>query len=175
MSNPLDYLPELAEQGFCDPDAPRFLAAWERLEDVYFRRVEEVTAPFEEWRDRLRAGATETARLVEAFPAEARFLAVDALAAGELGRERQRAFAGRLAALIDSARNELEDPDSVPAATSSWIAAMFFDRVYRRCTAPDGPDLPSQVPELMFLAISAYFGTATGLEELLPPPNRADS
>jgi hypothetical protein len=164
------YLQELAEHGFREADAPRFIATWDRLEAVYFQRLQEVTAPFDEWRDRLRAGAGETARLVEAHPAEARFLAVDALAAGDLGRERQRGFADRLAALLDSARSELEDPDSVPAATSSWIAAMFFDRVYRRCTAPEGPDLPSQLPELLFLAISAYFGTATGLEELLPSP-----
>jgi hypothetical protein len=170
MSGTEHYLRELAEHGFRDADADRFGAAWERLEAVYFRRLEEVTAPFDEWRDRLRAGAVETARLVETYPAEARFLAVDALAAGDLGRARQRLFADRLAALLDSARAELEDPDAVPAVTSSWIAGMFFDRVYRRCTTPGGPDLPSQLPELLFLAISAYFGTATGLEELIPPP-----
>jgi hypothetical protein len=163
------YLRELAENGFRDADAPRFEAAWGRLETVYFERVDAVTAPFTDWRERLRAGATETANLVEEYPAEARFLAVDALMAGELGRARQRRFALRLAELLDSAREELLDPSAIPAATSSWIAGIFFDRVYRRCTTPDGPDLPSQVPELMFLAISAYFGIEAGLEELLPP------
>jgi hypothetical protein len=76
----------------------------------------------------------------------------------------------RFAAMLDSARDELEDPGSVPAATGGWIVAIFFDRVYRRCTSAGGPDLPSQLPELMFLAISAYFGTEAGLEELAPPP-----
>jgi hypothetical protein len=164
------YLRELAEHGFHEADAARFAAAWGRLESVYFDRVAAVAAPFGEWRDRFRAGATETARLVEAHPAEARFLAVDALAAGKLGRERQRAFAARLEELLDSARLELDDPESVPAATGSWIAAMFFNRVYQRCVNPEGPDLPSQLPELMFLAISSYFGIEAGLEELIPPP-----
>jgi len=170
MSGPDPYLRELAERGFSDADAARFGAAWERLETSYFERVAAIADPLGGWRDRFRAAATETARLVEAHPVEARFLAVDALAAGELGRERQHAFASRLAALLDSAREELPDPDAVPAATSAWIAAMFFDRVYRRCATPDGPDLPSQLPELMFLAVSAYFGTEAGLQELIPSP-----
>jgi hypothetical protein len=170
VSAPDSYLRELAEHGFLEADAARFVAAWERLETAYFDRMAAIAEPFADWRDRFRAAATETARLVEAHPVEARFLAVDALAAGDLGRERQRTFASRLAALLDSAREELPDPDRVPAATSAWIAAMFFDRVYRRCTTPDGPDLPSQLPELMFLAVSAYFGTEAGLQELLSQP-----
>jgi len=170
VSGPEPYLRELAEHGFRETDAARFTAAWERLESLYFERMTEVAAPFTEWRDRFRAGATETARLVEAHPAEARFLAVDALAAGDLGRERQRAFASRLAVLLDSAREEMQDPDSVSVQTSSWIVAIFFDRLYRRCAIPGGPDFPSQLPELMFLAISAYFGTEAGLEELVSSP-----
>lgn len=170
MSGPDPYLREIAERGFSEADAGRFVAAWERLETTYFERIVAIVDPLPGWRERFRAAASETARLVEARPAEARFLAVDALAAGELGRERQGAFASRIAALLDTAREELPDPDGVPKITSAWIAAMFFDRVYRRCTAPDGPDLPSQLPELMFLAVSAYFGTEAGLQELIPAP-----
>lgn len=147
-----------------------FLATWRRIETSYLARMSAVTALHEEWRDRFRAAATETARLVEAHPAEARFVAVDSLAAGELGRECQAALGARLAALLDSARLELEDPDAVPAATAPWVVGIFFDRVYRRCATGAGRDLPSQLPELMFLAISAYFGTEAGLEELVASP-----
>jgi len=170
MSRLDPYLRELAEHGFSESDAARFDAAWDRLETSYFERIAAVIGPLTGWRDRFRAAAIETARLVEAHIAEARFLAVDALAAGEVGRQRQRMFASRIAALLDSARDELSDPDGVPAATSAWIAAMFFDRVYRRCSTPEGPDLPSQLPELMFLAVSAYFGTEAGLQELISSP-----
>jgi hypothetical protein len=169
VSGPDPYLAELAEHGYQQEDGDRFLAVWERLESAYFARMHEVAAPFEEWCDRFRAAATETANLVEAFPAEARFMIVDALFAGELGRERQRAFSARIVELVDSARTELEDPDSVPEVTASWIAGVFFDRIYRRCGSEGGPDLPSQLPELLFLTISAYFGTEVGLRELLPP------
>jgi hypothetical protein len=163
------YIAELAEHGYRQEDAPRFLAVWERLEAAYFARMFEVAAPFEEWRDRFRAAATETANLVEAFPAEARFMIVDVLFASGLGRERQRAFSARIVELLDSARAELEDPDSVPETTASWIAGVFFDRIYRRCNSDREPDLPSQLPELLFLTISAYFGTEVGLRELVPP------
>jgi AcrR family transcriptional regulator len=163
------YLAELAEHGFRQEDADRFLAVWDRLEAAYFERMYEVAAPFEEWRDRFRAAATETVNLVEAYPAEARFMIVDVLFASGIGRERQRAFSARIVELIDSARAELEDPDAVPEATASWIAGVFFDRIYRRCGSAAGPDLHSQLPELLFLTISAYFGTEVGLRELLPP------
>lgn len=164
------YLRKLSEHGFEEADAPRFLALWDRLEAEFLDRVMAAAAPFDEWRGRFRAAATETARLVEEFPEEARFLAVDTMATGELGRERQRALGSRLAELLDSARAELPEPDRVPDVTASWILAMFFDRIYRRCAASGGPDLPSQIPELLFLAVSAYFGTKKGLEELIPPP-----
>ncbi len=169
MSGHDPYLAELAEHGYRQEDAGRFLAVWERLESAYFERMYEVAAPFEDWRDRFRAAATETVHLVEAYPPEARFMIVDVLFAGGIGRERQRAFSARIVELLDSARAELEDPDSVPETTSSWIAGVFFDRIYRRCGSEDGPDLPSQLPELLFLTISAYFGTEVGLRELLPP------
>jgi hypothetical protein len=163
---PDPYLGELAERGYRDGDAPRFRAVWERLEAAYLRRVSAAAAPHGEWRDRVRAAAAETARLVERHPEEARFLTVDAHLAGALGRECQSALSSSLAELVDSARAELEDPDTVSEATASWVVGVFFDRVYRRCATGAGPDLPSQLPELMFLAVSAYFGTEAGLEEL---------
>jgi len=143
-----------------------FSAAWDELEGAYLRQVEAVYELEEDWRDKFRAGALETARLAEAHPRPARFLAVAALSAGELGRARQRALGSRIAALIDTAREQIPEPDGVSAMTSRWIVSIFFDRIYRRFASPGGPDLISQLPELMFLAISSYFGTEAGLAEL---------
>jgi len=170
MSEHSDYLRELAEGGFRESDAARFDAAWTHLQAAYEERLAAAVAPFDEWRSRFRAGAAETARLVEAYRAEARFLTVDSLAAGVRGRRRQQALAANLAEQIDAARREIADPGAVPKITSAWIVALFVNRVYRRCTVPGEPDLPAQLPELTFLAISAYFGTEAGLEELIPPP-----
>ena len=160
------YLRELAENGYREADATRFLDLWDRLEAAYLERVTATAAPFAEWRDRFRAVATETVRLVEEHPAEARFLVVDSLAVGRLGQERQRTLGSRLAAMLDSARAELSEPETVPQVTASWITAIFFDRIYRRFAGSGDSDLRSELPELMFLAISVYFGTEAGLEEL---------
>lgn len=171
MSEVQRYLRELAEHGYRDVDAPRFLAAWEYLEAVYLERIEAVSAGAADWRECFRAAAGETARLVEEHRPQARFLVVDALAAGEFGRERQHALGTRLAEMLDRARSELDDPELIPPSTGSWIVAIFFDRIYRRCSRGDeARDLPSQLPDLTFLAISAYFGTEAGLEELTSPP-----
>ena len=165
----------LCHQAGVAPDAFRrnftsleecFTSAWQDLEDAYLARVESAYGQEQDWRDRFRIGALETFRLAEAHPAPARFLAVAALSAGELGRARQRALGSRIATLIDTAHDDLEQPQAVPAITSRWIVSIFFDRIYRRFASPSGPDLISQLPELMFLSVSALFGTEAGLAEL---------
>lgn len=169
MSDTLAYIAELAERGYQEHDAPRFIAAWERLESAYFDRISEVCTVASEWRECFRAAAGETAHLVEEYRPQTRFLVVDALRAGSLGHERQRALSRRLSQKLDAARAELLHPESIPSSTAPWVVGMFFDRIYRRCTIEDAADLPSQLPELLFLGISAYFGTEAGLRELLPP------
>lgn len=143
-----------------------FTATWDRLEADYFARLEAAYRRSEGWRERFRAGALETMRLAEEHPQAARFLAVEALAFGELGRRRQRALGVRLATLLDTAREELDDPAAVPEVTAQWILSIFFHRLHGRLSTAAGPDLLSQLPELMFLAVSAYFGTEAGLAEL---------
>jgi hypothetical protein len=165
-----EYLEEFEARGFAAADAERFAATWERLESTLLERLERATEGADEWREGFRAGATEVVDLVEANPREAYFLVVGALTAGELGRQRQRALGAKLAAMLDAARGELADPDAVPPATARWIVGIFFDRIYRYCaTGGSGGELRPQLPELRFLAISAYLGTEAGLLELLPP------
>lgn len=147
-----------------------FMAAWDELEAAYLGQLELTYRVQREWRDKLRAGLLETARLAEANPGRARFLAVETLAFGTPGRERQNVLGRRLTELLDTARRHADRPDAAPAVTARWIAGIFFDRIYRRFASPGGPDLVSQVPELMFLAVSAYFGVQAGLAELKRAP-----
>lgn len=142
-----------------------FLAAWDRLEKEYMRRLSGACAGLGGWRNRFRVAAAETVRLVEAYPRQVRFMTVEALSV-DAASSRQQALASRLAALVDTAREEVEDPVAIPAATAGWVVGVFFDRIYRRFTNEHGPDLAAQLPELMFLTVSAYFGTKEGLAEL---------
>jgi AcrR family transcriptional regulator len=143
-----------------------FEAAWDCYERIYLERIEAAYAKASDWRSRLRAAAMETARLVERWPDQARFMVVETLAVGEQGRHRQQALGARIAKLLDGAFSHLDDPSAIPPATSAWVTGMFFDRIYRCLSTERGADLAAQIPQLMFLAVSSYFGPEEGLSEL---------
>jgi AcrR family transcriptional regulator len=166
---------EIGERAGLGPDAfaahfpsrlACFEAAWDWLERAYLDRVTAAYADIPDWRGRLRAAATETAALVESWPNQSRFLVVETLAVGEAGRRRQQGLGTRIAELLDGAYDELDDPTSIPPATSAWVTGMLFDRVYRCLSTERGADLATQIPQLMFLAVSSYFGPEEGLAEL---------
>ncbi len=143
-----------------------FEAGWEVLEGEFVRRVREAYEPQSGWANQLRAALRETAQLLERYPAYSHFLAVDALSVGEPGRERQQALAARFAVFLDEARAESERPGEAPAATSGWVIGILFDRIYRYSASGREEQLAGDITELMFLAVSAYFGPEAGLAEL---------
>lgn len=168
MSALESYLQAVATEGRYREEHDRlFTAAWAELESAYLERLRGAIEPCSGWRERFRAGARETVELVETRRAEARFMTVEAIAVGEPGRRRQKALGKRIAAFLDSAREELEEPEVVPPATAQWIVSIFFDRIYRRCASEGGIDLRLQLPELQFLATTAFFGMETGLTEFV--------
>jgi AcrR family transcriptional regulator len=143
-----------------------FDAGWDLLEDIYVARVVAAYRPYADWRDRLRVAARETAILLREYPKQAHYMAVDALSVGRKGRERQQDLATRLATFLDEARKELDDPGSAPATTSDWVVGIFYDRVYRYISSGREELFLRDLPELMFLAVSSYFGPEEGLAEL---------
>jgi hypothetical protein len=143
-----------------------FEASWELLEAEYVSRIRAAYRPHQGWRNQLRAAAGETADLIERYPAQAHFLAVDALSVGEPGRERQQRLAARLAAFLEQARSETEHPASAPAASAGWIIGLFFDRAFRYLSSGREHRFAEDLPQLMFLTVSAYFGPEAGLAEL---------
>jgi hypothetical protein len=143
-----------------------FHAGWDLLEAELVRRLRAAYRPVSGWRNQLRAAAAEIAELLARFPAEAHFLAVDALSVGDQGRERQQRLAARLAVYLDQARAESGNSGAAPAATSAWVIGLFFDRIYRCSAGGREGSFAAELPELMFLAVSAYFGPEVGLAEL---------
>jgi hypothetical protein len=167
--------PEVDERAGLPPGSTRrligdplscFEAGWEVLEAEFVRRIREAYEPVLGWANQLRAALRETAHLLERYPAYSHFLAVDALAVGEPGRERQQALAARFAIFLDEARAESEQSGEAPAATSGWVMGILFDRIYRYSASGREAQLAADIPELMFLAVSAYFGPEAGLAQL---------
>src|SRR5215203_321412 len=103
------------------PEVESFEADWDRLEAEYLRRLAQACEGLPDWRERFRAAATATVHLAEENPSQARFMTVEALAIGESGRRRQQALAARLAACVDGARQQLDNPTGVPPATAPWV------------------------------------------------------
>lgn len=167
MSALESYLQAMAAAGSYreDQHGDLFAAAWAELEGAYLERILAAIEPWSGWRERFRAGVRETAILVETRRTEVRFMAIEAIAVGERGRQRQKALGKRIAAFLDTAREELEEPEAVPPATAKWIVSIFFDRIYRSCASESGTDSRLQLRELRFLAITAFFGMQAGLAE----------
>jgi hypothetical protein len=145
-----------------------FESAWELLEALFVREVRAAYEPHRGWRAQLRGALENSAELPGPNPAAAHSMAVDAHSVGEPGRARQQALAERLALFLDRARAEAEDPGSAPAATSGWVMGMLYDRIYRYSSTGREAQMAADISELMFLAVSAYFGAEEGLTELRP-------
>jgi hypothetical protein len=147
-----------------------FEAAWEMLEAELVARLLSAFRREGGWDNQLRAALCEAARLLGRYPAQAHFLAVDALAVGDPGRARQQSLAARLAVFLDEARAESARSGGAPTATSGWVMGLFFDRIYRYSATGREDQLAGDVDELMFLAVSAYFGAEAGLAQLRKRP-----
>jgi AcrR family transcriptional regulator len=89
-----------------------FLATYDLASEWFCSRVERAVAGEGDWRARLRGGAAEALRLLGANPLVAHLMAVEALQAGRVVRERQQAMLGRFAAALRAdhpGRPELPD------------------------------------------------------------------
>jgi AcrR family transcriptional regulator len=151
-----------------------FCVAWDRLEKTYVERMEATSRGQRSWNEQLRACLHETDRLLESHTTEARFMVACALEAPEPDRQRPKALGEKLTGIVDVARRRIDDPGRVPEGTARWILAIAFDCVYRQLGTEGSRDFALQIPTIMFLAVSAYFGPAAGLAELQAPPTEME-
>lgn len=77
-----------------------FLATYDVASRWFCEQVEQAVAGEDEWTARIRAGAAEALGLLAANPLVAHLIAVEALQAGQLARERRQATLDRFAAAL---------------------------------------------------------------------------
>lgn len=126
----------------------------------------------ERWRDRLRVAAYAAARHFKEHPREVRFGVMGLLDGGEMFQVQREQHLEPLVDLVDEARAELEDPDSISRAaaesTVGSILGFLFREVKEHGRVREAETL---VPELMYVAVRPYFGEDVAREELrIPPP-----
>jgi AcrR family transcriptional regulator len=124
-----------------------------------------------DWRSRMRAGLGEFLAFCEDEPALARALVVEVHVPGGEALQRRAATLRRIAAFVDTAREELgAAAEEVPAITSEGIVAGIHAVIYSRLATPpeDGgePEFRALLPELMHLAVLPYFGNEAAAAEM---------
>lgn len=136
--------------------------AFERCAEVIFTRVATAAqASGDDFTRRLEAGLGELVDILASDPDVGRLLLVE-IRVGDSGcREAQQRWLGRFAGLLEACRGAAADDDETARMVVDALVFLLGQRV-----ADDGPrTLPQMLPELVFVALAPYFGTATAAAE----------
>lgn len=115
--------------------------------------VERAVAASEDWPARVRAGVSETLRLLAANPALPRLLAIDVLQAGRTARERQQACLARLA---EALRAERPGGLELPVELEEMLLGGALATVGRYVDAGRIEQLPTATAELVQYLLIPY-------------------
>jgi AcrR family transcriptional regulator len=143
---------------------------WEEMTDAHIARVIGAAAAEQTWRDGLRSAAYAALRFHQEDEVRARFFLVESLAMNELAQARRDLMMSAFIDLIDSARTELEDPDSVPRSEAEAVIGAIYEATVSGMQGKGIAGLPELVPQLMYLAVLPYQGIEAAEEELRRGP-----
>jgi AcrR family transcriptional regulator len=129
-----------------------------------------------DWRTRMRLGLADFLGFCEDEPAIARALVVEVHVPGGEALMKRAAAMRRIAAFVDTAREELGDgQEAPPEITAEGIVAGIHAVVYSRLAAASGngagAEFRSLLPELMHLAVLPYFGSEAAAAEMTGSPH----
>jgi AcrR family transcriptional regulator len=147
------------------------------LQDCFDRLWEEMTAEYTSawnasfageasWRDRLRSAAYLTLRYFTEDPTRAAFFMVGAQSGGEVAQARRDRMIARGIEMIDEARTELPDPDSVPRSEAEAVVGAIYQAILGAAGEGSPDRMVEAVPQLMYLAVLPYQGAEAAQEEL---------
>jgi AcrR family transcriptional regulator len=142
-----------------------FISAWQDLNEECLETMVRAYESAEHWPDRLRAVAEQIVRGLRDDPSRASF-GVEVLAAGDAARARRDMTMRVVAGLIDSGRNQMEDPEAVPHTTAEALAGSAYGQIYSRVVRGAVDELPALVPQLMSAAVMPYLGVEAAMDEL---------
>lgn len=144
---------------------------WERMTDEHVAVVESAAAAQDSWRDGLRAAAYAALRFHQEDPVRARFFLIEVLAAGEFAQRRRELMMNAFIDLIDSARLDLPDPESVPRSEAEAIVGAIYGAAVAGMQGGGIEKLPELVPQLLYIAVLPYLGAEAADEELRRGPD----
>jgi AcrR family transcriptional regulator len=141
-----------------------FVAAWEKLSELYMREVFAVYQSEDSWREQMRALGLALVRYLAEHPTYARVLAI------RPPGPRVWAILDRnleaFIELVDLGRQEMDDPDSLTRATAEGIAWAVHEQLTSHSTRGEPEVLPTLVGPVMYMVVRPYLGDEVALEEL---------
>jgi AcrR family transcriptional regulator len=149
-----------------------FLQVYEELSQRFGRCVFAAFEREDEWRDGLRAAAYAAARWIRDHPREARYGALEMIAAGEFAQARRDETLRGFVDLIDHGREQLDRPDSVSRSMAEGVIGGIVGMLTKNLRREVRVRAEDLVPDLMFLAVRPYLGHDAAREELSIPAPR---
>jgi AcrR family transcriptional regulator len=164
-----------------DVDRQTFDRHFSSLQDCFDRVWEEMTAEYTAglnaafegdgpWRDRIRAAAYFTLRYFSEDATRATFFIVRAQAGGEIAQARRDRMIARGIEMVDEARSELPDPDSVPRSEAEAVLGAIYEASLGAVRSGKLEQAAEWVPQLMYIAVLPYHGPEAAQEELRRGP-----
>jgi AcrR family transcriptional regulator len=120
----------------------------------------------ETWRAGLGAALEELARFATERPALARGLLVEVQVAGGQALAKREEVFERLSRAVDGARRVRKSEHYPPPVTAEFIVGAIESAVTRVLLEGEPRRFAAAVPELVGLAVAAYFGEEAGGEEV---------
>jgi AcrR family transcriptional regulator len=144
------------EAHFADFDAC-FAALWDSCRHEVIARTSLAYLSEPDWRSGIRAGTWQLCRWAQENPDRARILFVEAEFAAEAVRASRDVTFARYAQLIHLGNLEREG-SPLPEDTGHALMGAIWDRFSKSVKAGAFDQLPSQVPELMYVVVLPYLG-----------------
>lgn len=131
------------------------------LEEAAFRGPEP-------WRDRIRAVLEVQIEYFVEHPDLARLYLAEALFGGAMLQRRRSIAIARLSSMIDAGTVESE-VEGEPFRGADAVAGGIWGQMVQAVRAGEPGRLREELPELMYLAVLPYLGTAAARDELRMP------
>lgn len=155
----------------CGDKKACFIAIYEELRQEYIAMNGTVFLGGEDWRDGMRRTAYAAFDYFQADQARAKFVAIEALNAGEDAAALLDETLEALAELVHMGRFQIADPDSVPRSAATNAVGSIWSLLVAQIRSGSFGEEEEVVPQMMFFAIMPYLGAEAAREELgLPRP-----
>jgi AcrR family transcriptional regulator len=118
------------------------------------------------WLASFRAGLERLAAFVGSEPLLAKGLLAEVHVAGGAAVVKRKEVFERLSSAVDAARRENESRHSPPPITAAFILSAIEEAVVRALLRGEPQAFAATVPDLVYLAVSVYFGEEAAREVL---------